>query len=181
MTGRTVRLGSLAPRVGRRVFLAPTAVVVGDVTLEDDVSVWFNVVLRGDIHWIRIGARSNLQDGTVVHVENGRCPVLLEEEVSVGHGAVLHGCTVRRGALIGMGATVLNDAEIGECALVAAGSVVREGFTVPPRTLAAGVPATVRRELTSGELERLERTWRHYLEYKTRYLAAGIGGAEEGA
>ncbi len=166
------------PQVGRRVFLAPSAEVIGEVTLEDDASVWFNVVLRGDIHWIRVGARSNLQDGVVVHVENGRCPTLLEEEVSVGHGAVLHGCTVRRGALVGMGATVLNDAEVGERALVAAGSLVREGFTVPPGTLAAGVPATVRRELTAEELERLDRTWRHYLEYKSRYLAEGIGATE---
>jgi carbonic anhydrase/acetyltransferase-like protein (isoleucine patch superfamily) len=161
------------------VFLAPSATVIGDVTLGDDVSLWFNVVVRGDIHWIRIGARTNLQDGTVIHVENNRCPTLLEEEVSVGHGAVLHGCTVRRGALIGMGATVLNDAEIGERALVAAGSLVREGFVVPPGTLAAGVPATIRRELTAEELERLDRTWRHYLEYKSRYLAEGIGNEEE--
>ena len=170
----------VAPRVGRRVFLAPSAVAIGDVTLEDDVSVWFNVVLRGDIHWIRIGARSNLQDGVVVHVENGRCPTELEPEVSVGHGAVLHGCAIGRGALVGMGATVLNDATIGERALVAAGSLVREGFVVPPGTLAAGVPATVRRDLTAEELDRLERTWRHYLEYKSRYLAAGIGIAEAG-
>ncbi len=166
------------PTIGRRVFVAPSAAVIGDVTLGDDVSLWFNVVVRGDIHWIRIGERSNLQDGVIVHVENGQCPTLLEEEVSIGHRAILHGCTVRRGALVGMGATVLNDAEIGERALVAAGSVVREGFAVPPGTLAAGVPATVRRELTAEELERLDRTWRHYLEYKTRYLAAGIGELE---
>ncbi len=178
---RMIGLGTSGPVLGRRVFVAPSATVVGEVELGDDVSLWFNVVVRGDIHWVRVGARSNLQDGVIVHVENGQSPTLLEEEVSVGHGAILHGCTVRRGALVGIGATVLNDAEVGERALVAAGSVVREGFVVPPGTLAAGVPATVKRELTPEELDRLEHTWRNYLEYKTRYLAAGIGRVEDSA
>ncbi len=176
---RLFGLENLSPSMGRRVFVAPSAVVVGDVTLGDDVSLWFNVVVRGDIHWVRIGARSNLQDGVTVHVENRQCPTLLEEEVSVGHGAVLHGCTVRRGALVGIAAVVLNDAEVGEHALVAAGSVVREGFVVPPGTLVAGVPAEVKRELTPEERERLDGTWKHYLEYKSRYLAAGVGAVEE--
>lgn len=178
---RMIGLGTRRPVVGRRVFVAPSATVAGDVELGDDVSLWFDVVVRGDIHWVRIGARSNLQDGVMVHVENGRCPTLLEEEVSVGHGAVLHGCTVRRGALVGIGARVLNDAEVGERALVAAGAVVREGFVVPPRTLAAGVPAVIKRDLTAAELDRLDRTWKNYLEYKTRYLAAGIGLVEDEA
>lgn len=159
------------PRFGHRVFVAANAVVVGDVTLGDDTSVWYGVVLRGDIHWIRVGARSNLQDGVVVHVENNLYPTLLEDEVSVGHGALLHGCTVRRGALIGMGAKVLNAAEIGVGAIVAAGAVVREGFSVPPGTLAAGVPAVVKRALTAEEIERARRTAVNYLEYKNRALA----------
>lgn len=176
-----IAVGAKRPVVGRRVFVAPSATVVGEVELGDDVSLWFNVVVRGDIHWVRVGPRCNLQDGVVVHVEHGQCPTLLEEEVSVGHGAILHGCTVRRGALVGIGATILNDAEVGEQALVAAGAVVREGSVVPPRTLAAGVPATVKRDLTPAELNRLEHTWRSYLEYKSRYLAAGIGLVENGA
>jgi carbonic anhydrase/acetyltransferase-like protein (isoleucine patch superfamily) len=171
------------PRFGARVFVASNAVIVGDVTLGDDASVWYNVVLRGDIHWIRVGARANLQDGVLVHVENQLCPTLIEDEVSVGHGAVLHGCTLRRGCLVGIGAVILNDAEIGEGALVAAGAVVREGFSVPPRTLAAGVPATVRRDLTDEEHVRVAKVTSNYLLYKSRFLADGvdrvIGGPDD--
>lgn len=167
-------VSGLRPRFGRRVFVAPTAVIVGDVTLGDDVSVWYGCVVRGDIHWIRIGARSNLQDGVVVHVENQLCPTLLEEDVSIGHGAILHGCTLRRGCLVGAGAVVLNDAVVGEGALVAAGAVLREGFEVPPHSLVAGVPATVRRELTEPERERVARTAVNYLGYKSRYLEGGV-------
>jgi carbonic anhydrase/acetyltransferase-like protein (isoleucine patch superfamily) len=163
------------PTLGERVFVAPNAVMVGDVTVGDDVSLWFSVVVRGDIHWIRIGDRCNLQDGVIVHVEKDLCPTVLEDEVSVGHGAVLHGCTVRRGALIGAAAVVLNDAEIGAGSLVAAGAVVREGFVVPPGTLAAGVPAVVKRRLTEPEAARVARTASNYVDYKDRYLSEGWG------
>jgi len=155
--------------------VAENATIVGDVTLADDVSIWYGVILRGDIHWIRIGARSNLQDGVIVHVENNLWPTLLEEDVSVGHGAILHGCTIRRECLIGMGAVILNGAEIGEGSIVAAGALVREGFQVPAGTLVAGVPAEVKREVTDEERERIRLTARHYLEYKTRYLAGEPG------
>ncbi len=163
------------PEIGARVFLAPGAVVLGEVFLGDDVSVWFNVVLRADIHWIRVGARSNLQDGVIVHVENQQCPTLLEDEVSVGHGAILHGCTIGSGSLIGMGAKILNDAVIGEGSLVAAGAVVREGFNAPPRSLVVGVPAVVKRSLTDEEYDRARGTALNYLRYKERYLASGLG------
>ena len=148
------------PKIGARVFLAPGALVLGEVSLGDDVSVWFNVVLRADIHWIRIGDRSNIQDGAIIHVERGLYPTVLEKEVSVGHGAMLHGCTVGSGSLIGMGAVVLNGARIGEGSLVAAGAVVREGFRGPDRSLIAGVPAVVKRELTDDEYDRARRTAR---------------------
>lgn len=169
----TRTLDGARPRFGERVLVASNAVVVGDVVVGDDASLWYHVVVRGDIHWIRIGARSNLQDGVIVHVENGVYPTLLEEDVSVGHGAILHGCTIRRGALIGMGAKLLNDVEVGEGALVAAGAVLREGFSVPPGTLAAGVPATIRRDLTVDESQRIAATAANYVEYKDRYLACG--------
>jgi carbonic anhydrase/acetyltransferase-like protein (isoleucine patch superfamily) len=169
-------IGGRTPRLGQRVFLAETAVVVGDVELGDDVSLWYGVVVRGDIHWIRIGARSNLQDGVIVHVEKALCPTLLEEEVSVGHGAVLHGCTIRRGTLVGMNATILNDADIGAGSLVAAGAVVREGFTCPPGSLVVGVPAVVKRPLSAAEAARCARTATNYLEYKTTYAAAAGEG-----
>ena len=155
--------------------MAATAVVVGEVTIGDDVSLWYNVVVRGDIHWVRIGARSNLQDGVIVHVERGLYPTLLGDEVSVGHGAMLHGCTIGAGSLIGMGAVVLNQAVIGEGSLVAAGAVVREGFTAPPRSLIAGVPAVVKRPLTDQEADRARRTASNYIGYKNSYLEQGLG------
>jgi len=159
------------PRLGQRVYIAANAVVVGDVTLADDVSVWHGVVARGDIHWIRIGARTNLQDGVLIHVERSLFPTELGADVSVGHGAVLHGCSVGDGALIGMGARVLNNAQVGAGAIVAAGAVVLEGFTVPPGHLAAGVPAVIKRELLDHETARALQAARGYLMYKTRELA----------
>jgi carbonic anhydrase/acetyltransferase-like protein (isoleucine patch superfamily) len=173
MTIHTV--SGLTPSFGRRVFVAANAVVIGDVTIGDDVSIWYNVVVRGDIHWIRIGERSNLQDGVIIHVERGLYPTQLEPEVSVGHGAMLHGCTVGTGSLIGMGAKVLNQAVIGEGSVVAAGAVVREGFVVPPRSLVVGVPAVVKRPLTDAEADRARRTAANYVEYKNTYLEQGLG------
>ena len=158
------------PRLGQRVFLAETAAVIGDVALGDDVSIWYSSVVRADCCWIRIGARSNVQDNCTLHVTSGTGPLVLEEEVTLGHNAVVHACTVRRGALIGMHATVLDNADVGESALVAAGSVVLAGTVVPPRTLWAGNPAEMKRPLTSGEVERLTTYWRNYLGYKAEYL-----------
>jgi len=168
-------VSGLTPVFGQRVFVATNAVVVGEVSLGDDVSIWYNVVVRGDIHWIRIGDRSNLQDGVIVHVERGLYPTLLEEEVSVGHGAMLHGCTIGAGSLIGMCAVVLNGAVIGEGSLVAAGAVVREGFQAPSRSLVAGVPAVVKRPLTDDEADRARRTAFNYIDYKNTYLEQGLG------
>jgi carbonic anhydrase/acetyltransferase-like protein (isoleucine patch superfamily) len=158
------------PRFGNRVFVAENAAIIGDVDLADDVSIWYGVVLRGDIFHIRIGARSNVQDNCVFHVEAEKDAAILGEEVTVGHAAVVHGCTVDRGALIGIGARVLSGAHIGERALIGAGAVVREGMQVPPKTLVVGVPGQVKRELTKEELARLDRSWRNYVEYKDKYL-----------
>lgn len=158
------------PRIGARVFLADSCAIIGDVELGDDSSIWFGAVLRGDIHYIRLGARSNVQDNSVLHVEHGTGPAIIGDEVTIGHSAIVHGCTVGRGSLIGIGAKVLSHAVIGEQVLVGAGAVVQEGMTVPPRTLVVGVPARVKRELTSDELARLERSWRNYVEYKNEYL-----------
>ena len=160
------------PRVGSNVFLAESSVLIGDVELADDVSIWYGTVLRGDIHFIRVGARTNIQDNCVLHVEHGTGPVIIGEQVTVGHAAVVHGCTVERGALIGIGAKVLSHAKIGEQALVAAGAVVQEGMDVPPRTLVVGVPARVKRDLKPEELMRMDRGWRVYVEYKNEYLKA---------
>ena len=158
------------PRFGKRVFVAENAAIIGDVELADDVSIWYGVVLRGDIFHIRIGARSNVQDNSVFHVEAGTDAAILGEEVTVGHAAVVHGCTIDHGALIGIGARVLSGAHIGEHALIGAGAVVREGMKVPPRTLVVGVPGQVKRDLTKDELARLDRSWRNYVQYKDVYL-----------
>ncbi|HEX9164067.1 MAG TPA: gamma carbonic anhydrase family protein [Thermoanaerobaculia bacterium] len=158
------------PRIGARVFLADNCAVIGDVEVGDDSSIWYGVVLRGDIHYIRIGARTNIQDNSVVHVEHNAGPALVGDQVTIGHSAVVHACTIHRGALIGIGAKVLSHAVIGEQAIVGAGAVVQEGTEVPPRTLAVGIPARVKRELTKDELARIDRTWRGYVEYKNEYL-----------
>ena len=158
------------PKLGERVFIADNVSLIGDVEIGNDCSIWYGTVLRGDINIIRIGSRTNVQDNCVFHVTS-ELPAILAEEVTVGHAAIVHGATVRRGALIGMGSRVLDGAVIGEQALVGAGALVPEGMQVPPRTLVVGVPGRVKRELTAAELEHLDLSWRHYVEYKEKYLA----------
>ena len=164
------------PRLGQGVYVADGVSVIGDVELGNDVSLWFGVVVRGDVHFIKIGSRTNVQDNCVLHVTGGAHPCVVAEEVTIGHAAIVHGCTVKKGALIGMGSRVLDGAVVGECSLVAAGAVVSEGFVVPPRMLVAGVPAKVKRPLTDAELERLDLSWKHYVELKDRYLGGAISG-----
>lgn len=157
------------PRLGERVFVAENATVIGDVALGDDSSVWFGAVIRGDVHRIRIGARTNIQDNCTLHVTTGTHAVSIGDEVTMGHGVIAHGCTIERGALIGMGSRVLDGAVVGEMALVGAGALVSEGMRVPARTLVLGVPARVKRELTPEELTRLEESWKHYVALKETY------------
>jgi carbonic anhydrase/acetyltransferase-like protein (isoleucine patch superfamily) len=157
------------PRLGARVYLAETAAVIGDVVLGDDASVWYNSVVRGDCHFIRIGERTNVQDNCAVHVTE-EYPTILEAEVTLGHGAIVHGAVVRRGALIGIRATVLNGAEVGESALVGAGALVTPRTVVPPRTLWLGAPARQVRVLSNAEVEDLKLFYLHYLEYKEEYF-----------
>jgi carbonic anhydrase/acetyltransferase-like protein (isoleucine patch superfamily) len=158
------------PRIGRDVFIAPTAVVIGDVELGDGASVWYGVVLRGDEGRIVIGPGSNVQDNSVIHTTPDM-PTILHEDVTIGHGALLEGCTVERGAVIGMGAIVLHQAAVGEQAMVAAGSVVTPGTIIPPRTLAAGSPAVVKKELSGGALRSVEHNAEAYHELSRKYLA----------
>ena len=120
-----------SPRLGARVFVAENATLIGDVDLGDDCSIWYGAVLRGDVHSIRIGARTNIQDNCVLHVTNGTHPIEIAEEVTIGHGVIAHGCTIERGALIGMGSRVLDGAVVGELALVGAGALVGEGMRDP--------------------------------------------------
>lgn len=150
--------GDRRPVFGQDVFLAPTATVIGDVELGDRVSIWYGCVVRGDVHRIRIGADTNVQDAVVVHGTLDEWPVTIGERVSIGHSATLHGCTVEDDCLIGIGSRVLDGARVGAGSLIAAGAVVREGMDIPPRSLVTGVPATVRRELTAREVELIART-----------------------
>ncbi|MFI1970848.1 gamma carbonic anhydrase family protein [Streptomyces cinnamoneus] len=148
-------VGGKEPEIDLEAFTAPTSVVVGDVTLAAGVSVWYHAVLRADCGPITLGADSNVQDNCTVHVDPGY-PVTVGERVTVGHNAVLHGCTVEDDVLVGMGATVLNGAVIGAGSLVAAQALVPQGMVVPPGSLVAGVPAKVRRELTAEEREHIQ-------------------------
>ena len=144
----------ITPNIHSSVFVAPGARIIGDVTIGEESSVWFNCVLRGDLKPIRIGCRTNIQDGTVIHMDK-EIPCLIGDDVTVGHGAILHSCAIENEALIGMGAILLTGCKIGERAIVAAGTLVREGQEIPGGTIAMGVPAQVRREVTEAELERV--------------------------
>jgi carbonic anhydrase/acetyltransferase-like protein (isoleucine patch superfamily) len=161
------------PKLGERVFLAHTAAVVGDVELGDDVSIWYNSVVRGDCHSIRIGDRSNVQDNCAIHVTQGKYPTVLEEEVTLGHGAIVHGAVVRKGALIGIRATVLDGADVGASAFIGAGALVVPRTIVSARTLWLGSPAREVRKLTDAEVADLEHFHKNYLVYKREAVEAG--------
>jgi carbonic anhydrase/acetyltransferase-like protein (isoleucine patch superfamily) len=145
--------GGRVPRIAQGVYVDPTAQVIGDVTIGAQSSLWCGVVVRGDVHHIRIGERTNVQDLSVIHVRTGTCPTIVGNDVVIGHRVVLHGCTVEDRVLVGIGAVVLDEARLGELCMVAAGSVVPPGMVVPPRMLALGAPARVTRELRPAELE----------------------------
>jgi len=159
------------PKLGDRVFVAEGAKIIGDVEIGDHSSVWFNSVVRGDVHYIRIGNHTNIQDGSILHVMKDQYPLLLGDYVTVGHGAMLHGCVIESHCLIGMRATILNDARIGAYSIVGAGAVVTEGAVIPSRSLALGMPAKVKRSLTDAEIAGIDEYARRYYEYKETYLA----------
>jgi carbonic anhydrase/acetyltransferase-like protein (isoleucine patch superfamily) len=150
------------PDVHPTAFVADGAKIIGDVTVGERSTVWFNTVLRGDIAPIRIGRETSIQDCSVGHVDEGQ-PLIVGDRVTVGHGAIIHGCTIGDDALIGMGAVVLSGAKVGEGALVAAGAVVRENAVIPPRTLVAGVPAKPIRELTEEECAGMAKNAQNYV------------------
>lgn len=159
------------PKLGDGVFVDASAQVIGDVVLEDHASVWMNAVIRGDVHSIRIGAYSNIQDCCVVHVFKAQHPTLVADHVTVGHSVTLHGCRIDSTCLIGMGATILNDAHVGEESIIAAGSLVPEGMKIPPRSLVMGVPARFKRQVTEEEREGIRRYAANYFDYKESFLA----------
>ncbi|WP_067567176.1 gamma carbonic anhydrase family protein [Nocardia acidivorans] len=157
-----IQLGDNAPQIDQSAWIAPNATVIGRVRLEADVSVWYSAVLRGDLEDITVGKGTNIQDGCVLHADPGfACTV--GAGVSVGHNAILHGCTIGDDVLVGMGATVLNGAVIGAGSLIAANALIPEGARIPPRSLVAGVPGKVRRELGEAELDRIRLNAAVYL------------------
>jgi carbonic anhydrase/acetyltransferase-like protein (isoleucine patch superfamily) len=160
----------IRPTLGARAFVDPSAQVIGAVELGDDASVWMGTVIRGDVNRIQVGARSNVQDNCVLHV-TAQHPTVLAEDVTVGHSVTLHGCTVGRLCLLGIGAIVLNGAVVGEESIVAAGALVPEGMQVPPRSLVMGAPAKVRREVSEEERAGLRRYAENYVRYKDEYRA----------
>lgn len=159
------------PQIHETAFVDPSAQVIGDVHMGSQSSVWCNAVLRGDMYYIRIGDRTNIQDNSVIHTRTGTHPTILEDEVTVGHSVTLHGCYVEHGSLIGIGSIVLDDARVGAQSLVAAGSLISPGTIIPPRSLVMGLPARVKRPLTDEEVASLALFWQNYVHYSKIYLA----------
>ena len=158
------------PLIHESAYIADTAVVIGDVEIGEDSSVWFGSVLRGDVNYIRIGARTNIQDMTMVHVSSRTHATILEDEITIGHRVTLHGCHVESRCLIGIGSILMDVVRVGNNSLVGAGSLLTPGTQIPPRSLVRGSPATVKRELTDDELAFLDRSWRNYAELKAKYI-----------
>jgi carbonic anhydrase/acetyltransferase-like protein (isoleucine patch superfamily) len=159
------------PRIPASCYVDQSAQVLGDVELGENSSVWMNAVLRGDVHSIRVGANSNVQDCSVLHGQRNLYSVTVGDWVTIGHNATVHGCTVEDAVLIGMGVTILNDCRIGEGSIIAAGAVLPEHTIVPPRTLWAGVPGKMRRELGDGDRRLILEYAKNYLDYTAIYLA----------
>jgi carbonic anhydrase/acetyltransferase-like protein (isoleucine patch superfamily) len=158
------------PKLGERVYIAEGAQIVGDVEIGDHSSVWYNCVIRGDVHYVRIGKYTNIQDGSIGHVMKDQFPLILRDHVTVGHGVVLHGCTIESHCLIGMRATILNNVTVGEYSIIGAGALITEGTVIPSRSLVLGMPAKTRRALSDEEAAGIDVYARRYYEYKETYL-----------
>lgn len=161
------------PRMGKDVFVAPGAAVIGDVTVGDSSSIWFNAVVRGDVNFVRIGDFTNVQDSCVLHVTTREFPLYIGNSVTIGHGCILHGCKIGNRCLIGMGAVILDGAEVGEGSLIASGSVVLQDAKIPPRTLVAGIPAVKKRDVDTDTLQMIERSAAEYVELARKYTVGG--------
>ncbi|MEK7747580.1 MAG: gamma carbonic anhydrase family protein [Nitrospirota bacterium] len=158
------------PQIDPTVFVSPTAVVIGDVTIGRESSVWFNSVIRGDVHFIRIGEKTNIQDLSILHVTRKTRPLIIGDEITVGHHVTLHGCTIKNRVLIGMGAIVLDGAVIEEGAMVGAGALITQGMIVPAGTLALGAPAKIKRNLSEEETAFLSQSAKNYVELSRIYM-----------
>ncbi|HKB13620.1 MAG TPA: gamma carbonic anhydrase family protein [Vicinamibacterales bacterium] len=158
------------PRIAPSAFIDDSAQVIGDVEIGEESSVWMCAVVRGDVNVIRIGRRSNVQDGTIVHAMTGTHPTQIGDNVTIGHGAVIHGCTIEHQCLIGMGAILLNGAHVGSSSIVAAGALLTENMKVPPKSLVMGSPAKVRRLLTAAEIASIQQYADRYVGYRLDYI-----------
>jgi len=165
---------NIRPSIHESAFIEDSARIIGDVHIGEYSSVWFNSVVRGDVHYIRIGNRTNVQDNCTLHVTKGVYPLVLGDDITVGHNVVLHGCVINSRCLIGMGAILLDDVEVGSDCIIGAGSVVTEGTKAPAGTLLFGTPARVRRDLRPDELERIKQSANNYISYAEDYKS-GIG------
>jgi carbonic anhydrase/acetyltransferase-like protein (isoleucine patch superfamily) len=169
IAGRILAFGSLRPRLGEDVWVAPGAILIGDVTVENGSSIWFNCVLRGDVNSISIGRGSNIQDGTIVHADPGPRSTSIGDDVTVGHGCILHGCKLGDRTLVGMGATVLNDATIEPDGMLAAGAVLTSGKIIRSGELWTGAPARFSRNLREQELLEMRRNAEHYVRNAAQF------------
>lgn len=158
------------PTIHPTAFIDDSAQVIGDTHIGAESSVWMQTVIRGDVNYIRIGDRTNIQDGTIVHVQNETCPTVIGNDVTVGHGAIVHGCTIADRVLVGMGAIILNGAVIGEDCIIAAGSLITEGTVIPPRSMVMGSPGKVRRPLTDRDVAMILEFAGNYVRYRLDYL-----------
>jgi carbonic anhydrase/acetyltransferase-like protein (isoleucine patch superfamily) len=159
------------PQIAESAYIDAQAVIIGDVVIGEQSSVWPCAVIRGDVNFIRIGARSNVQDGSVLHVMRETHPLILGDDVTVGHGVILHGCTIASRCLIGMGSVILNGAKIGEGSIIAAGTLIPEGTDVPPGSMFMGHPGKLRRTLTAAENDSIDGYARNYINYAETYKA----------
>ena len=164
----------IKPQIDPSVWIAPTAVVVGDVVIGEGSSIWFHSVVRGDVNYIRIGKGSNVQDGSVLHVTTAKFPLTIGDNVTVGHSVMAHGCVIEDNCLIGMRAVLLDGVVVGEGSLVGAGALVTPGTVIPPRSLVLGFPAKVVRELSSEEVEENKRIAPHYCNLAKEYKDKGV-------
>jgi carbonic anhydrase/acetyltransferase-like protein (isoleucine patch superfamily) len=158
------------PTIADSAYIEDTAVIIGDVVIGERASVWFHTVVRGDVHYIRIGDRTNVQDLCMLHVTHDTHPLVIGHDVTIGHRVVLHGCTVKDRVLIGMGAVIMDGAVIGEDSIVGAGALVTEGTVVPPKSLILGTPAKVKRPVTENELSWIRESAENYVRYARQYM-----------
>ena len=162
----------VTPRVHASAYVDESAQVIGDVEIGEASSVWMNAVVRGDVHYIRIGSRTNIQDGSVIHVMNERHPTTIGNDVTIGHAAVVHGCTLADRILVGMGAILLNGVNVGDDSIVAAGTLIPERTRIPPRSLVMGSPGKVKRQLTDEEVASILQYSERYVGYRLDYMQA---------